>query len=100
MITVVSAFTEAPSATAYLSRVPATGAFTGLPPAEAAGAGAVVLKSIFEEQIEGEVSKLRQGENLRWKLFRELGPRGRNCGTLSVRGRISCSGRGRSEELF
>ena len=38
MITVVSGVTEAPSATAYLRIVPATGAFTGFPPVEAAGA--------------------------------------------------------------
>ena len=40
MITVVSACTAAPSATAYLRSVPATGAFTAFPPAEAAATGA------------------------------------------------------------
>ncbi len=33
MITVVSALTEAPSSTAHLKKVPATGAFTSAPPA-------------------------------------------------------------------
>ena len=35
---VVSAFTDAPSETTYFNKVPATGAFTGVPPTEAAGA--------------------------------------------------------------
>ncbi len=40
MITVVSGVTEAPSATAYLRSVPATGALTGVPLPDATGAAA------------------------------------------------------------